>query len=135
MDREIEFRVWDSYDKKMFSWDEITSTSEFEKNIPDYLLNVDRYKCMLKLGIFDKNGKEIYSGDVISYEAYNGSQYTFVGVVEYNIDGYALKCIKGNKEDMLGCYFAFSVFDDKTFKLKKGEIIGNAYENEEIVGG
>lgn len=129
----IEFRAWDSYDKKMLSWQEITSTPEFEKNIPDYILNGDRYNCMLKVGVKDINNKQVHRGDIITYEAFNGSQYTFVGVVEYCIDGYALKCIRGNKEDMIGGYFAFSIFDDGSLKLKKGWIIGNIYESPELM--
>jgi hypothetical protein len=69
MSRVIEFRVWDSYDKKMLSWEEITSTPEFEKNIPDYILNNDRYHCMLKTGLTAKNGKEFHDGDIIQWFA------------------------------------------------------------------
>lgn len=133
MSHVIEFRVWDFYDQKMLSWEEITSTHEFANNIPDYILNSDRYNCMLKVGIKDINNKEVHSHDIVKYEAFNGSQYTFVGVVEYYIDSFALKCIRANKENMIGGYFAFSIFDDKTFKLKKGQIIGNVYDNPEFL--
>ena len=122
--REIKFRAWDSYDKKMFSWDEITSTPAFEKNIPDYLLNVDRYKCMLKIGLCDKNFKEIYDGDIIKFNKKIGEVNKKIGVVKY---------------DDLYCQYFVGVDGELLYQmigkgvLRYYEIIGNIYENPELL--
>lgn len=69
-------------------------------------------------GLHDKNGKEIYEGDIVR---------TFKGdicIVEYSYNGFGLKVIDESK-----CYGWVDFIDYKI------EIIGNIYDNPELLGG
>jgi hypothetical protein len=114
MNREIKFRAWDkTTNTGMLSCD-WKWLGERADHISDYIL-------MQYTGLKDKNGKEIYEGDVISlgkhpYEVGWGedgfeSYYGYTGVV-----------LRG----------AYEESTDST-SATKWEIIGNIYENPELL--
>ena len=72
-------------------------------------------------GLEDKNGKEIYEGDIFNYRSYsNGIVY-----VEYHEDMFHLKSIK---------YPNLSPGNFRLASLNEQlEIIGNIYENKELL--
>ena len=84
------------------------------------------------VGFCDVNATDIYEGDIVSKHAYNGQEYMLDGVVEYHTDGFCLKCIKANKEANIGSYYAMSIHPDGK-QLTKGEIIGNIYQNPDLL--
>jgi len=119
--REIKFRFWNRKTKQMASWDDMengTSSrlcSEFED------IRNEENEIMQYTGLKDKNGKEIYEGDIVRHlpTAFNSS--SGVGEIYYH-KGHARFALKwvGNLEHYLD-------------SLNSYEIIGNVYENPDLL--
>ena len=117
------FRVWDKLDKEIYEVGEIHwSRGEFDF-IGDgitFKRDADEVELMQSTGLFDKNGKEVFVGDIIKctrgclHEVYIEKEYggTFIG-------GMPAVYLKG-----LGEGYAWT--EDE-------EIIGNIYENPELL--
>lgn len=123
--RENKFRAWDSSEKEMVDWPSL-------KNDPDdWLIGLLRGEedsedaLMQFIGRLDKNGKEIYEGDIC--KGYGGD---FLGVVEWR-DELSWEC-----GGSIHPGFYFSICKDE---LDYGvgfmgcEVIGNIYENPELL--
>lgn len=146
MKREIKFRAWDKEHKRMLSIETLalrfspkglltsiyTYGPDFS-NDPDIICgdepDLDSVILEQFTGLHDKNGREIYEGDIVSFEDSDGGyEYRDVvintGIVEYG---------------ELGFYFTNRVaveMDD--FYIKDGrcdgiEVIGNIHENPELL--
>jgi uncharacterized phage protein (TIGR01671 family) len=81
----------------------------------------DEVELMQYTGLKDKNGKEIYEGDVLKGHYWNyGKERRFIGKVVYGMHGFKLVGVKqylGMAQDFNSLY----------------EIIGNSYENPELI--
>lgn len=128
MNREIKFRAWHKDLKKMFKIGQITlekGTWNFEPNDRDFIgmsiPSQPSFVLMQYTGLHDKNGKEIYEGDILKvyYKGMSG-----VGYVEYDNDYCEYKIIINTDKDY------FSLW--KSIDLEK---IGNIYDNPELLGG
>ena len=121
MKREIKFRAWDKETKKMFENETLCSEfSNWYVWIMDGQVGRD-IELMQFTGLKDKNGKEIYEGDIVKfyYLGWHTSE------VVYMSDGFYVKT-NGHIEDVrenLGLAFPF----------KDIEIIGNIYENPDLI--
>jgi uncharacterized phage protein (TIGR01671 family) len=114
MKREIKFRAWDLDAKdKMYHWEEISRTFIEHLNHP-------RVAVMQFTGLTDKNGKEIYEGDLISES--NSSPY------EVKWQYHSVKWIMQSFEE--GRYYREMHSD---YAKNNYEIIGNIYENKELL--
>ena len=129
MYREIKFRAWHKDLKKMFKIGQITlekGTWNFEPNDRDFIgMSIPfqpSFVLMQYTGLHDKNGKEIYEGDIVRI------------IVNNNIEKI---CKVEFKNGIFGVMFsknkdltAFPHFCNTTF-----EVIGNIYDNPELLGG
>lgn len=127
--REIKFRAWD-YEHKYWRYGWLTKLTEgvrkFWAIIQDeeddglvrYYIHHEKSIGQFT-GLHDKNGKEIYEGDIIKWTWLNGNTYVeyvkFDQIYTEQSYGWGYE-LSGNPEED-GC-----------------EIIGNIYENPELLG-
>lgn len=118
---EIKFRMWYKSKNEMLDVEMIDFKNKhyymenYDKWLRSYLYE-DEIELMQYTCLKDKNGKEIYEGDIVR---------TFKGdmcIVEYNYNGFGLKVIDKSK-----CY---GWVDFIGYKI---EVIGNIYENTDLL--
>lgn len=124
--REIKFRAWDTNNKEMLDVQELDYQDSYNGQpmvrtamYNDYFDTEDMI-LMQYTGLKDKNGKEIYEGDIIQYEDIRR------GIVEYS-EKYAQFILKETGSIADECE-ALGEFNIKVF-----EILGNIYDNLEIL--
>ncbi len=121
--REIKFRAWNNQDKEMYG-DDVAKLLLYEEAVGK---KYDKEKWVIKqfTGLQDKNGKEIYEGDIVEFRTYSTKKgKPFREAVR--IEGGLLlpfydPCYT---EDEQGDWFQ----GDDPF-----EIIGNIHENPELL--
>ncbi|EGO8121014.1 YopX family protein [Enterococcus faecalis] len=140
------FRAWDTYEKEMLEnvtplFDDSNSmmaiitdfqikgspgTSEIEIVSYDTTFNWDEfpYVIMQSTGLKDKNGVEIFEGDIVQYR---DGEYSYLGIVKRDCYQFF---IDGIKPDDNYDFIDVSNTFDGTSSLEK---IGNIYENPELL--
>ena len=115
--REIKFRVWDKTQCRMFIPDGLKNPINFTENV----------EHMQFTGLHDKNGKEIYEGDVVrgfdenEFGSVNNDGPVHAKVIWWeNSAGFQLEAI--SPSEILHSDMAVNV-----------EIIGNIYEHPELL--
>ena len=82
-------------------------------------------------GLHDKNGKEIYEGDIIefSYDMFIGNFDTFVakGKIVFEEGAFYVEVFENERTTEDEAYLLYSI------NLDTIEVIGNIYENEELL--
>lgn len=112
--REIKFRAWDMKKKQMLTIFDSSVGSDWY--LPSWKEN---YKVMQYTGLTDKNGTEIYEGDIISY---NKSRE-----VVYFDTSLRIPCFT------TGIGLGSSTKRHPYVITKRHEVIGNIYENPELL--
>jgi hypothetical protein len=131
--REIKFRAWLKKDKKMVNVETIDFTDKsiqyLEKNefINAYLLRrmiFDDIELMQYTGLKDKNGKEIYEGDIIKYKFPYDRRLNHTSPVKFlEIEtSFGIKDRYGNEIPL------YKITTNNFF-----EVIGNIYENKNLL--
>lgn len=130
--REIKFRAWLKEDKKMVNVETMDfadkSMQYLEKSeiVNAYLLRrviFDDIELMQYTGLKDKNGAEIYDGDIVLVEL-SGTSTWYKTVVKIKEGAFIASLIDG--EDYI--YIFNPGFDSNDF-----EVIGNIYENKKLL--
>ena len=115
--REIKFRAWDKETCKMLDF-----TNEHPLKIADKPLVKNYVEVMQYTGLKDKNGKEIYEGDIVEWkylQTWHKNEVRFVG-------GGFVVTTSGFKDDLN------EPQDLSLVSILNCEIIGNIYENKEL---
>lgn len=125
--REIKFRAWDKecYQKElaMCGWEEM-----FKVTINGIFKN-NRYELMQYTGLHDKNGKEIYEGDIVSYQfesMFGFGKKKVIYTVIFEDGQFSTTHLKFNDKTSLAWYRLHQ-------KEMDIEVIGNIYENPELI--
>ena len=123
--RILRFRAWDKNLKRMWSWEEL-------QNLPMKDFEREDLEWLQFTGLLDKNGKEIFEGDIIwagvfsdkTGEKLSGviswdEKNRFRSAHKWYMGGYTITRIKNSIID----------FDNES----KWEIIGDIYQNPELL--
>lgn len=119
MQREIKFRAWDKellemIPPKKIMCGQLGMLIDTDKEWTDVSYSMDRFNVMQYTGLKDKNGKEIYEGDLLNDS--NG----YIWLVSWN--------------DNHGCYQVTN--DNIVVEIIDNDnevVVGNIYSNPELV--
>jgi len=126
--REIKFRAWNKKDNVMLDWFCLRQTAFNRGNINlmyDVMCNLNPSRILMQYtGLKDKNGKEIYEGDLVEFEYISHMNIVkrIKRVVFYDETFARFSTAQENDED--GEYLDEGVYM---------KIIGNIHENQELL--
>lgn len=130
--REIKFRAWDTNIKTMFSMKQLLLRWNTLS-----ILTCPYFKIMQYVGLTDKNGVEIYEGDILwDDEGYCLVNYddegAFFRVVSYGRLG---TLMENGWHEEAGVFDALDSYKFDAFcsGSEEFEVIGNIYENPELL--
>ena len=132
--REIKVRAWHKPYKQMcqveslrFDGNGVYTAVLIEESFYDRrIVEADEIVIEQYTGLKDKNGTEIYQGDICSFTSKTGKH---TGVVERldNLAGFGLRMVKNNFR------YTFSNLDTMGVNLDTLEVVGNIHENPELL--
>ena len=129
----LKFRAWDSAKKEMFkdtfaiteSGQVVVVEQESVASPPDYVF-VEHLVIMQSTGLFDRNSKEIFEGDIIA----NGPDV--MCMKRHNTLGFYVE--KKGRVEFIADGAVLDEFEEDAKEIADSlEIIGNVYENPELL--
>jgi uncharacterized phage protein (TIGR01671 family) len=117
--REIKFRAWSKQNKLMHYVDKFSSNPQLMtwNGIVYKQGVVQDYEMLQYTGLKDKNGEEIYEGDVVN-------------IVDFNTQNYRVEFINGTFLLRYGYANIENRYPEDVNYGSDVEVIGNIYENE-----
>lgn len=139
--RELKFRVWDKNDNTMKKevrgyWDLLIDMNgvlhkSMRTSFDVVLISVNFQDALViqqYTGLKDKNGKEIYEGDVCAYQGYDVNRELFIEKIKIYFCDY-IEC-EHHISEFIGSGFCFN-----GRRPEELEVIGNIYENPDLLEG
>jgi uncharacterized phage protein (TIGR01671 family) len=146
MNREIKFRAWRKNEMVEFELGEVLCDDRLK------VLDFKDLPVMQYTGLKDKNGKEIYEGDVLRFHYFyqslganlggQESEHELTGIVKWQQYGYGLSAIKGEHwrgytgyEDGEGSsdFLLLAGMSESSIHEESFQILGNIYENADML--
>ena len=122
------YRVWDKLDKGIYEAGEIhwfRGEFDFIGDGITFKRDADEIELMQSTGLKDKNGKEIFEGDIVQFEdCYEVPDFLYIntGIIEWCQGGFHVT----NRDSVL----MEDLLDGDSLDVT---IIGNIYENPELL--
>ena len=119
--REIKFRAWDKDEKKMYLENKL-SEAEWVLYLSNAIKGKGKSVFMQYTGLKDKNGKEIYEGDKVRI-THIEDKFDPV-IVTISFVNFHWSCSDGGGK---------SLYNYSTILYLEYEVIGNIYENKDLL--
>jgi uncharacterized phage protein (TIGR01671 family) len=122
--RTIKFRAWNKVSEEMtyFDFNSIIKKQDALYSIHDEYCNSN--VTMQYTGLKDKNGKEIYEGDILKSNASYDRVF-------WNEDKWSFEVMK--RHDIKGGWIVGHISNGLKIAAEYNEVIGNIYENPELI--
>lgn len=135
--RDIKFRAYDKENKEMLDvenlyWNEVTGEFLIRTTMYSDYFNTDEMILMQYTGLKDKNGKEIYEGDILKIPEWLWQDNQELCVCIYNEEHQTSEIIGFGlyiKDGYSGEYKIIVPSDE----WDEFEVIGNIYDNPELL--
>ncbi|MGS0644634.1 YopX family protein [Staphylococcus hominis] len=128
------FRVWDKNNKKMLNWKELDLTKELGEDeitifepTGQFAQPMYFYETMQSTGLKDKNGTEIYEGDIIEFKYPYDKRIKTKGNVVWNSDK---SCFGISMKETTERYELYRITAENYLA-----VIGNVHQNPELLEG
>lgn len=126
--RIIKFRIWDIIDKKFSQLIQLPPPEEHVIGFYGFQHYPNRYIYQQFTGLKDKNGKEIFEGDIITFERpefkeIHQTKKIFIGYIEYVGAEFRIRDEKNNTFHVLTDWCGRNIYS----------VIGNIFENKDLL--
>ena len=136
--RILKFRAWDKDDKVMRNWENLMTGVYAHRG--DTIFNDDDYILMQYIGLKDRNGKEIYEGDIIRilYTDWNSQCLGTEKQKKMTLNDYLKSISHIGVCVFRDGGFGIEFWKDHVNSIFEGEhgrkvVVGNIHENSEII--